>query len=68
LIFVGVLGVSYSVNVPMNIRLGKLAYAEPQAAGYWPEYVRRWNRWNWVRTWTSATAAVAFLVACLMLV
>jgi len=27
----------------------------------------RWNRWNWVRAWTSAGASVSFLVACLML-
>jgi uncharacterized membrane protein len=68
LIFAGVLLVTYRFNVPMNIRLGKLSYAESPAANYWPDYVLRWNRWNWVRAWTSAGASVSFLVACLMLV
>lgn len=67
LVFAGVLLVTFRFNVPMNIRLGKLAFAESPAANYWPEYVLRWNRWNWVRAWTSAAASVSFLVACLML-
>lgn len=68
LIFVGVLYVTFRSSVPMNICLGKLSYAEPPAANYWPEYVLRWNRWNWVRAWTSAAASVSFLFTCLMLV
>jgi uncharacterized membrane protein len=56
---VGTLLVTVAINVPMNDRLARMEISSPQAAAYWPEYLRRWGFWNHVR-------GVAAMAACVM--
>lgn len=61
LYLVGTLGVTIARNVPLN---NALAAVDPdRATELWADYVRRWTRWNHVRTLSSLGAAAAFLVA-----
>ena len=55
----GSFGVTMAANVPRNDRLARLAAASPEAAEYWPVYVREWTLWNHIRTAASLLAAAA---------
>lgn len=55
---VGTFGVTMAFNVPRNNRLARLEAVSPEAAAYWPTYVREWTRWNHVRTGAALLAAV----------
>ncbi|MEV5428752.1 anthrone oxygenase family protein [Streptomyces sp. NPDC052701] len=59
----GTFGVTLAANVPRNDALAGLDPDTPEAAAYWPAYVRGWTRWNHVRTVASAGAAVAYVLA-----
>jgi uncharacterized membrane protein len=60
---VGTFGVTGALNVPRNDRLARLDACSPEAAAYWPAYLREWTRWNLVRTVAAlASAACAALV------
>ncbi|MFI8188069.1 DUF1772 domain-containing protein [Streptomyces sp. NPDC085946] len=59
----GSFGVTLAANVPRNDALAGTAPGTPEAAAYWPSYVREWTRWNHVRTVASAGAAVAYTLA-----
>lgn len=59
----GSFGVTMVANVPRNDALAKLEPGTPEAVAYWPEYVREWTAWNHVRTFASAAAAVAYVLA-----
>ncbi|NUU23394.1 MAG: DUF1772 domain-containing protein, partial [Streptomycetaceae bacterium] len=50
-------------NVPRNEALMKLDPGTPEAAAYWPTYVREWTMWNHVRMIASGAAAVAYVLA-----
>ncbi|MBE8473056.1 anthrone oxygenase family protein [Streptomyces justiciae] len=63
LYLVGSFGVTMVANVPRNEALLKLDAGTPEAAAYWPTYVREWTRWNHVRMVASAAAAVAYVLA-----
>jgi uncharacterized membrane protein len=58
--------VTLAFNVPRNEHLARLKAESPEAAAYWPVYVREWRIWNHVRTLASAgssalaAAALAF--------
>ena len=59
----GTFGVTGALNVPRNERLARMDAASPEAAAYWPVYVREWTFWNHVRTLAAlASAACAALV------
>jgi uncharacterized membrane protein len=45
--------------VPLNDALAKLTRDDPDAARQWADYVRRWTRWNHVRTAAALAAAAA---------
>jgi uncharacterized membrane protein len=45
------------LNVPMNERLARIDAGSPEAAEYWPTYVRDWTNWNHVRTAASLASA-----------
>ena len=47
---VGVFGVTAGFNVPMNDALAALPPGSPEAAAYWGVYLRRWTRWNTIRS------------------
>jgi uncharacterized membrane protein len=62
LYLVGSIGVTMIWNVPLNNAIDR---ADPAAdnAALWADYVRRWTRWNHVRTLASLGAAAAFILA-----
>ncbi|MEV0181404.1 anthrone oxygenase family protein [Streptomyces sp. NPDC050625] len=59
----GSFGLTATANVPRNDALLKLDPGTPEAAAYWPTYVREWTAWNHVRTAASAAAAVVYVLA-----
>ncbi|MEU4085121.1 anthrone oxygenase family protein [Streptomyces aureus] len=59
----GGFGVTIAANVPRNDALMKLEPGTPEAAAYWPTYIRQWTLWNHVRTVASAAAAVSYALA-----
>ncbi|MEU6142207.1 anthrone oxygenase family protein [Streptomyces sp. NPDC047081] len=59
----GSFGVTMVANVPRNDALLKLDPGTPEAAAYWPSYVREWTMWNHVRMVASAGSAVAYVLA-----
>lgn len=59
----GSFGVTMVASVPRNDRLARLDPGTPEAAAYWPTYVREWTFWNHVRAIASAGSAVAFVMA-----
>ncbi|MFJ8466899.1 anthrone oxygenase family protein [Streptomyces swartbergensis] len=59
----GSFGLTMVANVPRNDALAGLEPGTPEAAAYWPAYVREWTMWNHVRTAASAGAAVAYVLA-----
>lgn len=60
---VGTFGVTMAFNVPRNNRLARLEATSPDAAAYWPAYVREWTRWNHVRTGAALAAAACAVLA-----
>lgn len=63
---VGVIGVTFLRNVPMNERLALFARDDPKAVRYWSTVYRpRWTAWNHVRTLASASAALCYMIASL---
>ncbi|MFF0228075.1 DUF1772 domain-containing protein [Streptomyces sp. NPDC004629] len=59
----GSFGLTVVANVPRNDTLAGMEPGSPEAAAYWPTYVREWTMWNHVRTVASAAAAVAYVLA-----
>ena len=59
----GSFGLTAMANVPRNESLAKLEPGTPEAASYWPVYVREWTLWNHVRTVASAAAAIVYVLA-----
>jgi uncharacterized membrane protein len=55
--------VTVTANVPRNDRLAGLAPGSPEAAEYWPAYIRQWTFWNHVRMAAAAAAAVSYVLA-----
>ncbi|MEU6772872.1 anthrone oxygenase family protein [Streptomyces sp. NPDC046759] len=60
---VGSFGLTVAANVPRNDRLARLPTGAPEAAVYWPAYVREWTFWNHVRAGASAAATVVYVLA-----
>ncbi|MER6420257.1 anthrone oxygenase family protein [Streptomyces sp. NPDC001137] len=59
----GSFGVTMVANVPRNDALARLDPGTPEAAAYWPSYIREWTFWNHVRMVASAGSAVAYVLA-----
>ncbi|APW38414.1 hypothetical protein RD110_15425 [Rhodoferax koreense] len=57
LFFLGAFVVTGACNVPRNEKLRPMDPDSPQAAAYWPVYLREWLRWNHVRTAASLLSA-----------
>ncbi|MGP4092085.1 anthrone oxygenase family protein [Streptomyces sp. KR55] len=62
LYLIGSFGVTMLANVPRNNALLELDAGTPEAAAYWPAYVREWTAWNHVRMIASAAAAVLYVL------
>lgn len=45
-------------NVPLNRRLAQVDAATPAAGVLWTHYLRRWTRWNHLRTASALAAAL----------
>ncbi|MGX9885926.1 anthrone oxygenase family protein [Streptomyces sp. NPDC002276] len=59
----GAFGLTLVANVPRNDALLKLAPGTPEAAAYWPSYIREWTMWNHVRATASVAAALVYMLA-----
>ncbi|WP_328746481.1 DUF1772 domain-containing protein [Streptomyces sp. NBC_00285] len=59
----GSFGLTMVANVPRNDALLKLDPGTPEAAAYWPTFVREWTMWNHVRAAASGAAALAYILA-----
>lgn len=59
----GSIGVTMLFNVPRNNCLASLHPSSPDAASYWPVYVREWLVWNHVRCIASLLAAALAIVS-----
>jgi len=69
LYLLGVLVVSFRVNVPMNNRLEAMDRQEESTQAYWAtEFVPRWIRWNSVRTIAATGAAICYAIAAFVAV
>jgi len=55
--------VTRAFNVPLNMRLARLGAESPEAAADWAIYVRKWCRWNHVRTAASIASAACSAAA-----
>ena len=55
--------VTLAFNVPRNMRLERLGAESPEAAAYWPVYVREWSKWNHLRTAASIASAACSAAA-----
>jgi uncharacterized membrane protein len=60
----GMFGVTMLFNVPLNTALQAVAAESRTGTAIWQDYLRRWTRWNHVRT-LSCTAASALFIAAL---
>lgn len=65
LYLVGNIGVTVSVNVPMNDALAAVSPDSAEAARLWAVYLNRWVLWNHVRA-IACTGALAAFIAALM--
>lgn len=50
-------------NVPLNDALDVVDPTTPEAARVWADYLRRWTRWNHVRTAACVASCALFLAA-----
>ena len=58
----GVLGVTFVANVPMNDALAGIDPAASASAEYWKGYVSSWTMWNHLRCAAALVAGILFLV------
>jgi uncharacterized membrane protein len=58
----GVLGVTFVANVPMNDALAGIDPAVSASAEYWNNYVATWTMWNHVRCAAALVAGVLFVL------
>jgi uncharacterized membrane protein len=59
----GSFGVTVTANIPRNGKLGRLTPGAPEAAVYWPVYVREWTFWNHVRAVSATAATLVYVLA-----
>jgi uncharacterized membrane protein len=59
----GTLGLTAGVHVPANDALARLDPQDEAGGVRWADYVRRWTRWNHVRTVAGLAASVCFVLA-----
>jgi uncharacterized membrane protein len=62
---VGMFGVTMLFNVPLNNALQNVTAESRTGTAIWNDYLRRWTRWNHMRTLSCMGAAALFMVALL---
>jgi uncharacterized membrane protein len=68
LYIVGVFGISFLFNIPMNERLAALDATTKQTALYWYQtYLPRWVFFNYLRAISACGTAACFLITSLQL-
>jgi len=60
LYLVGVIVVSFAINIPLNDKLAAIDPNSAAGAAEWTKYLANWNPANNVRTLTAALAVIAF--------
>ena len=63
LYLLGTVLVTIRFNVPLNNSLAAVSPGDPEAAGRWAGYLRRWTAWNHVRTAAALLAAGSLTIA-----
>ena len=63
LFLVGTIAVTIIFNVPLNDALAAASPASSEGAALWSRYLAEWLPWNHVRTLSSSSALVAFILA-----
>jgi uncharacterized membrane protein len=58
----GVLGITFVANVPMNDALAGIDPVASASAEYWNNYVSGWTMWNHVRCAAALVAGVMFVL------
>ncbi len=58
---VGMFVITAARNVPLNNALARVSGSGEEAARTWADYLRRWTRWNTLRT----VASVVTLIICI---
>jgi len=59
----GMFLVTMFFNVPLNNALVAVSNESRTGAAIWKDYVRRWTRWNHVRTASCVAASALFIAA-----
>jgi uncharacterized membrane protein len=59
----GMFGVTMLCNVPLNNALLNVTTESRTGTAIWNDYLRRWTRWNHVRTASCLAAAALFVLA-----
>ncbi|MCR9244676.1 MAG: DUF1772 domain-containing protein [bacterium] len=59
----GAIAVTGRGNVPLNEALARIDPESPGAADEWNNYLRRWHRWNVIRTAMMTIATAGFALA-----
>lgn len=62
---VGMFGVTLRGNVPLNNALQNVTAESRTGTAIWNDYLRRWTRWNHLRTLSCLGAAALYLLALL---
>jgi uncharacterized membrane protein len=60
---VGVVGITMTINVPLNNRLAPLDATARESWPSWRAYLRRWTWWNHVRSLAGVLASIALTLA-----
>ena len=63
----GMLGVTMLCNVPLNNALMEVTAESRTGMAIWNDYLRRWTRWNHVRTMSCLAAAAIFLMGTFLI-
>jgi uncharacterized membrane protein len=58
----GSIGVTMTLNVPLNDALAAVQSDTPEAHAFWQTYLSEWTFWNTVRTLASLASAIIFTV------
>jgi uncharacterized membrane protein len=61
--FVGTIGVTIALNVPLNDALAAVAPNSAEGVALWTRYIVSWTAWNHVRTVAALTALASFIMA-----
>jgi uncharacterized membrane protein len=59
----GMFGVTMFFNVPLNNALAAVGAESRTGTAIWQDYLKRWTRWNHLRTLSCVSASALFILA-----